>query len=126
MPYGYRKKGSKGDARLVVCEELMAPIGMSEAEVIRMIFRMAGVEKQSCPRIADHLNGLGVPCADVRDGRLRGQQTRTSGGWRAGRVRNLLVSTTYKGQHVYGKRSRQPHGKLICRTVPATVSEQLW
>jgi site-specific DNA recombinase len=37
-----------------------------------------------------------------------------------------VVSATHKGQHVYGKRSRQPHGKLICRAVPAIVHEQIW
>ena len=127
LPYGYCKQSSQGQSRLVPSEEPIAQIGMSEAEVIRMIFRMAAVDKQSCPRIADHLNSLGVPCAEVRDGRLRGpHQTRASGLWRAGRVRNLLVSTTYKGQHVYGKRSRQSHRKLICRAVPAIVSEPIW
>ena len=33
VPYGYRKMGSKGNARLVLSEEPIAQVGMSEAEV---------------------------------------------------------------------------------------------
>jgi site-specific DNA recombinase len=41
-------------------------------------------------------------------------------------VRNLLISTIYKGQHVYGKRSRNGQRALVPRTVPAIVSETVW
>jgi site-specific DNA recombinase len=65
----------------------------------------------------------------MRDDRLvcRGKRkSRTSGVWRPGRVRNLLVNTTYMGRHEYGKRSRDPNRQLIVRTVPAIVSEDTW
>jgi site-specific DNA recombinase len=129
VPYGYRKEGEKRGARLVLSEEPIPCLDLSEAEIIRTIYRMAAIEKKSCFTIADHLNRLAVPCAYVRDDRMvsRGKRkTRTSGLWRPARVRNLLVSTTYMGQHQYGKRSRNPNRQLINRVVPAIVSEEVW
>ena len=129
VAFGYRKVGAKGVARLVVSEEPIAGIDMSEAEIIRLIYRMAAVEKKSCRLISDHLNRLGVPCAYTRDGRsiLRGKRKqRTSGVWRSGRVRNLIINTTYMGRHEYGKRSPTKGRKLISRVVPAIVDEATW
>src|SRR5271168_3241128 len=111
VPYGYRKVGEKASARIAISEELIPGMKLSEADVIRCIYRMAADEKKSCFAIADHLNSLGVPCAYVRDGRqlLRGKRKeRTSGLWRPGRVRNLIVSRTYMGKHEYGKRTTNP------------------
>jgi site-specific DNA recombinase len=44
VPYGYRKEGEKRTARLVVSEDPIPGLGLSEAEVIRTIFRIAGPE----------------------------------------------------------------------------------
>jgi len=129
VPYGYRKVGEKARAHLAIAEEPIPGMDLSEAQVIRMIFRMAGVEKKSCFVIADHLNRIQIPCAYVRDERMisRGKRkTHTSGLWRPARVRNLLVSTTYKGEHQYGKRSRNPNRQLIAREVPALVTHDIW
>jgi site-specific DNA recombinase len=129
VPYGYRKDGEKAKARLVISEELVPGLEMSEAEVIRTIFKMAAVEKKSCQVISDYLNRIGVPCAYSRDERLiaRGKrQIRTSGIWRPGRVRNLLISSTYVGKHQWGKRSRTKNREIITREVPAIVSEDIW
>jgi hypothetical protein len=85
---------------------------------------MAAVERRSCPYIADRLNALRVPCAYERDDRLvlRGKRKqRTSGLWRPARVRNLIISTTYKGLHEYGKRSHTKGRQTISRTVPNIV-----
>src|SRR5262249_42125366 len=125
-PFGYRREGERGQARLVLAEAPIAGLQLSEADVIRMIFQMAAMEKASCQRISDHLNALNVPCAYTRDGRqiLRGKRKVNSAGrWRPGRVRNLLVSTTYMGQHQFGKHGGQ---QIITRTVPAIVDEQIW
>ena len=75
------------------------------------------------------MNVLRIPCAYVRDDRLtlRGRRKeKTSGVWRPGRVRNLINSTTYMGQHQYGKRSPSKGRKLVTRPVPAVVSEDVW
>ncbi len=66
---------------------------------------------------------------------LRGKRrVATRGVWRAGRVRNMLVETTYKGTHTWGKRrsrkaapsANQSEPVLIERAVPAIVDAQLW
>ena len=68
---------------------------------------------------------LQVPCAYVRDGRLllRGKRKqRTSGLWRAARIRNMLINSTYMGRHEYGKRSKVQRPTIV-REVPAIVDE---
>jgi site-specific DNA recombinase len=57
VPYGYRKTGEKQNSHLVVCEEPIPGLAMSEAEVIREVFRMAAVEGKSCRVIAARLTG---------------------------------------------------------------------
>jgi site-specific DNA recombinase len=129
VPYGYRKVGEKAAARLIISDAPVAGLEISEADVIRSIYRMAAVEKKSCYVIADYLNALRVPCAYVRDGReiLRGKRKqRTSGVWTPGRIRNLIVSATYKGKHEYGKRAKNAGRQLITRDVPAIVDEATW
>ena len=128
VPYGYRKEGENKEARIVVSEEEIPGVGISEAEVIRQIYRMAADERATCVRIADFLNMLRVPCTYSRDGRLllRGKRKqKTSGLWRAGRIRNMLVNSTYMGRHEYGKRSKTER-PTIMREVPAIVDEATW
>jgi site-specific DNA recombinase len=128
VPYGYRKDGENNGARIVISEEEIPALGISEAEVIRQVYRLAADERATCFRIADFLNMLHVPCAYVRDGRLqlRGKRKqRTSGLWRAARVRHLLVNSTYMGRHEYGKRSKVPRPTIV-RDVPAIVNEETW
>jgi site-specific DNA recombinase len=128
VPYGYRKEGEKKDAHLVVSDDEVPGVGISEAEVIRSMYRLAAEERASCFRIADYLNTLRIPCAYARDGRLllRGKRKqRTSGLWRSARVRNILISSTYMGRHEYGKRSRLDR-EIVVREVPAIVDEEIW
>lgn len=128
VAYGYRKEGEDNCARLVISEDEIPGVGISEAEVVSKIFHLAADERATCFRIADFLNMLQVPCAYVRDGRLllRGKRKqRTSGLWRAARIRNLLINTTYMGRHEYGKRSKVQRPTIV-REVPAIVDEQTW
>jgi site-specific DNA recombinase len=128
VPFGYRKEGENRAARLVISEEEITGAGISEAEVIRRMYRLAADERASCFRIADFLNELRVPPAYARDGRLllRGKRkSRTSGLWRAARIRNILVNPTYMGRHEYGKRSRA-NRETVIREVPAIVDEATW
>ena len=46
--------------------------------------------------------------------------------WRPARVRNLIVSTTYRGLHEYGKRSHTKGRQTISRTVPSIVDTKTW
>jgi len=129
VPFGYRKMGAKATGRLVVSDEPIPGVDLSEADVIRMIYRLAAIERRSCHFIAARLNELQIPCAYQRDNRLvlRGKRKeRTSGLWRPGRLRNLIINTTYRGLHEYGKRTANKARKLISRQVPAIVDEKTW
>jgi len=129
VPFGYRKEGEKQEARLVIADACLEEVGMSEADVVRQIYHMAAEERLSCRAIAEHLTATGIPCVYARDDRLllRGKrQERTAGIWRASRVRNLIANSVYRGQHIYGKRSRSRDKSLITRSAPAIVSEELW
>lgn len=123
VPYGYRKVGEKAAARIVPSDELLPGFELSEADVVRTIFRMCGSEKKSCQKIADFLNRSGIPC-NSQDGGKRNR--RFAPIWRPSHIRNMIVSPTYKGRHLYGKRTKNKARKPIERAVPAIVSEQEW
>ncbi len=128
VPYGYEVLGAKRDARLLVSEHQLPSVAMTEADVVRLIYRRLAEDKHSCVQIADELNSLGVPPAYVKDNRQikRGKRkTNTAGIWRPSRIRNLVINPVYKGTHVYGRRSRKSR-QTIERSVPAIVTEDLW
>ena len=181
VPYGYRVEGKDREARLVLSTEVDSRTGLSEVEVMQLVYRWSGDEGVSCIEIANRLNARNVPTCYTRDGRKvppaaslanadaadvdatkvhdadtddadeqggvnnsnangdnsnagRGKRrVATRGVWRAGRVRNMLVETTYKGTHTWGKRrsrkasvSTQAETVLIERAVPAIVDAGLW
>lgn len=83
---------------------------MSEADIVRMIYRMTVEEHLSTIAIATRLNAMGLPPKYAIDGRTvsRGKRKmNTSGKWLPGRIRNMIVSATYKGYHQYGNRSKR-------------------
>ena len=124
VPYGYRVNAG----HLEICESLLPGMDMTEADVVRLIYRMVGEQGCSTVEVANYLNALGVPTAYVKDGRqvARGKRkTNTAGIWRPGRVYNMLVNTTYMGVHRYGKRTAKKR-EIIEREVPAIVSQELW
>ncbi len=136
VPYGYRVEGKERAARLVVSDQKIAGLQMSEADVVRLIYSLSGEEGQSSIQIAERLNVLGVPTSYARDGRevvRNKRKLRTQEVWRPGRVRNMLVEPTYKGTHIWGKRSKTKAGAgatevkaTIERAVPAIVDAKLW
>ena len=128
VPYGYLAIGRGKDSRLVVSEKPIPGFSCSEAEVVRRIYYMAVEEHKSCHAIADHLNTLGIPPTHTHDENdlPRGKrQTTTARRWSAGQIRNMLVSTTYKGIHRYGRRTKKQRD-IFEREVPAIVSIDLW
>jgi site-specific DNA recombinase len=125
VPYGYRVNE---EGFLEVCEDPLPGMDMTEADVVRLIYRLLAEQKMSTIKIADYLNALGVPTAYAKDGRLlrRGKRKEnTAGIWRPGRIRNMVINTTYKGIHYYGKRTAK-NREIIARPVPAIVSEEVW
>jgi site-specific DNA recombinase len=128
VPYGYYVVGKGRDSRLIVSEKAIPGLGVSEADIVRLIYQMTVEEHKSCVAIADYLNAIGVPPAYTRDRReLRKGKLKiaTSGLWRAGRIRSILVNPTYKGLHQYGKRSKKQRN-VIEREVPAIITADLW
>lgn len=132
VPYGYEVVGAKKDARLVVCEKLLPNLSISEAEVVRLIYRRLIEENKSTIKIADELNALGIPPAYVKDKRKVKKERpegkrkeHTAGIWRPARVGNLIRNPTYKGIHIYGKRAKRER-ELIERPVPPIVNEDTW
>jgi site-specific DNA recombinase len=128
VPYGYQVVGRDRNSRLVVSEQAMPGFNVSEADIVRLIYTMTVEEQKSCQVIADYLNALGVPPVYLRDRRevRRGKRKlATSGIWRAGRVRGIIVNPTYKGLHQYGKHSKKQR-EVIEREVPAIVSAEIW
>lgn len=118
VPFGYRQSGENAKAHLQVCE--------SEAATIRLMFTMSGKEGKSCQAIADHLNRTGVPTGAPPTPRPGKRARRVAKIWRPGHIRNLLVSATYKGEHHWGKRTKNRNRKVIVRAVPAIVTPDLW
>ena len=129
VPLGYRVEGRKQTARLVPSD---TPIwgDRTEGELVKQIYGWL-VEGWSCRRISDHLNALGVPTAYARDDRLvakrRGERKfRTQEKWRPGRIRNLIVNPTYKGECHYGRRSAKANREVIVAPVPPLVTAEIW
>jgi site-specific DNA recombinase len=132
VPYGYSVVGQKKQARLMVSETLLPGLTLSEAGVVRMIYRLLANEGWSCVKIAEHLNALGVPTSYASWGRHvtrtrpEGKQRVPSAGvWMYGRIRNLVVNSVYKGEHHFGKRSTKAR-EIIAREVPAIVDADTW
>ena len=129
VPYGYRKEGERGQGRLVISEEPISGFDSSEAGIVRTIYRMSAVERKSCQKIADHLNRTGVPCGSAQDAnevQSGKRNRRTAPVWRPSHIRNMIVSRTYMGEHVFGKRTKNRNRKVIVREVPAIVTTDLW
>ncbi len=128
VPYGYVKEGERGQRRIVVNEEPIAGSTFSEAEIVRTIYKMSATDRKSCQKIADYLNRAGIPCGScVLDESESGKRNRrTAPIWRPSHVRNMIVSRTYMGEHLFGKRSKNRNREIITREVPAIVTAELW
>ena len=80
-----------------------------------MLYQMAN-EGASCRKIADRLNDIGVPPSYSRDERkitVGKRKQSTADLWRLRRVRNMIISETYKGIHRYGKRSEKKREVMV-------------
>src|SRR6266568_1641159 len=60
VPYGYRVMGKGRDSHLVISEQVIPGLVLSEADIVCLIFYMTVEEGKSCFAIADYLNALGV------------------------------------------------------------------
>jgi site-specific DNA recombinase len=136
VPFGYTKRD---DLTLTPDETPMGDIGLSQADVVREVFRLCAVEGWSTKRIATDLNDRKVPTVYLRDAReslsgdVHGTRARsgkrkkaTAGTWSSGAVRRILHNETYAGHHSYGRRSPDASRELIARDMPAIISPALF
>jgi len=125
VPYGYLVDE---EGYLAVNEAPLPGMEMSEADIVRLIYRLVGEQGMSTIKVADYLNALGVPTSYSKDNRQvkKGKRkVNTAGIWRPGRIGSIVKNTTYKGVHYYGKRSKKER-EPVPRETPAIVSEELW
>ncbi|MGB9791757.1 MAG: recombinase family protein [Thermacetogeniaceae bacterium] len=122
VPYGYRVND---DGYLEINNDPIPGFDVSEADVVSMIYRLTVEKGWSTIKIADYLNLLGIPPSYAIKSMTGKRKMNTAGVWRPSRIRNMIVNTTYKGIHVYGKRASRKR-ELIARNVPAIVSEEVW
>ena len=134
VPFGYFKRE---DLRLAVDERPM-DCGLSQADVVRDVFRLCGDLGWSTTRIALDLNARGIPTAytvagrtymggDTHGTRARtGKRLRTTANeWSPGAVLRILHNETYAGRHSYGRRSAH-NRELVARTMPPIISPALF
>ena len=69
IPYGYRVIGKGKGSRYEIADDPLPGHTLSEADVVRLIYRLCADEGWSCIAIAGHLNRLGVPTSYAKDGR---------------------------------------------------------
>jgi len=126
IPYGYRVNN---DRYLEINEDPFSDkLDLSEANVIRLMYNLISNQGMTTVKIADYFNALTIPPSYIKDGRKvkKGKRKEnTAGVWTPGRIGNMIKNQTYKGIHIYGKRSTKDR-ELIERQVPAIVSEELW
>ncbi|MEG2381549.1 MAG: recombinase family protein, partial [Oscillospiraceae bacterium] len=122
VPYGYLK----GEDKYLHVNEMVIPnINMTEADVVKLIYKHIVDGKNSLIETANYLNALGVPTHYELHHHTGKRIKSTAGIWRPNRVGSLVKNSVYKGIHIYGKRSTRAR-ELITRSVPAIVDELLW
>lgn len=100
-PYGYRVVEVNRRRALIPNEEPMA-CGMSEAEVIRRIYRWAADEGASYVVVIGRLMEMGVPTHSNLTGKGRRDEAAPSTLWRPSSVGAILRRPIYKGVDNYG------------------------
>ncbi len=95
-------------------------INEDEASLVRMIFDWTTEERLSAIKIAERLTAMGIPTHTQRRQNLSGQHR-----WSAQMVLNILGNATYKGEWVYGKKSKRMRPEdRITANFPAIVSPE--
>lgn len=124
---GYEVQGRTHEAKIIPSTRIIWK-DWTAADLIRHIYELLANERWSCHRIADHLNALGVPTAyqHLAPGPRRAEHgTGLNAKWRAGRIRNIVIQTIYKGLYQYGKESKKQRA-LLEVPAPRLVSDELW
>lgn len=107
------------DGFLLPSERLIAPLGLTEADMMRDLYQRLANGSSGVAEAA-RLQALGVPFTRYyRNG--ASSTTAAATHWRSTKVTTLIQSTIYKGIHTFKSRFGP-----ITREVPALVSPALW
>ena len=101
---------------------------MSESDVVQMIYTLTVEQHMSTYRIADYLYALRLPTKYIIDNRKISRsklKVNNTGVWTPSRIRSMIIQTTYKGIHYYGKASKNAR-EPIEREVHPIVNEEIW
>jgi site-specific DNA recombinase len=136
VPYGYRLAPER---KLRISEDLIQGMTVSEADVVRQVFRRCTEDRWGSYRIADELNAMCVPTAYSRDeretsmGEIAGTRAkegkrlrRTAGTWSGAAVIRMLHAEIYAGTHRFGRSSKQRDRELIARDMPAIITPAIF
>lgn len=124
VPYGYRVI----DKMLSINEDIIHGTNISEASVIRLMYKLTVEQHMSTIQISGYFNALHIPPSyvihenTIKKGK---RKVNTAGIWRPARILAMLKNTTYKGIHIYGIRSSKER-EPIKRKVPAIIDENTW
>ncbi|MDU2064364.1 MAG: recombinase family protein [Sporomusaceae bacterium] len=125
VPYGYFVNDQRF---LEISTEKMPGLDLSEADVVKLIFDLYTKNRLTHVKICDYLNALKIPPSYALAGRkvTKGKRKEnTAGIWIPHQIGRMIKNSTYKGIHIYGKRSSKQR-ELIPREVPAIVSVEQW
>lgn len=135
IAFGYRKEGEGKHAHIVQDTAPLPGLKLSRSQIVHIVFVRAA-DGESCRKIADWLNALGVPPSkqNLRASAKTGRESI----WRPNSVRVILTNPIYTGRLQWGRRSwvgEKPHRHLKINppdhlvksaTCPAIVDEDLW
>jgi site-specific DNA recombinase len=123
VPFGYQVTGEGAERRLAPQETPHAGHSLPPAAIVQQLYQWVGEEGWSATRAAHELERLGVPPRYPAGTRLTVNGNLNEGKWTETVVVRILRSTTYRGVHQFGKRSKRG---MIERECPALVSLELW
>jgi len=119
-PYGYILDRDTKKLRLFAEKKINGEY--SEVEIIRRIYDLCAVSRKSCEKIADALNREKIP--PVTPGKYNARREKAKY-WIGPRVRNLIKDETYKGEKIFGKRSKNKGLRKVVRVDPI-VGKDIW
>jgi site-specific DNA recombinase len=122
VPFGYRRVGERRTARIVPAEEPLPGVGMSEADVVRWVYRHVACELGSTITATKRLNELSVPTRYALGGFKQNKGALPCGQWTPATVYGILTKPIYRGVATYKKRD----GTQIEQQVPALIEDDLW
>jgi site-specific DNA recombinase len=116
VPIGYDLE----DDRLIPSLRLIEQLACTESDLVRQLFERAAAG-ESAAALTLWLRAHGVPSTKrfIRRDGIQRETVKPS--WNAGRVQDLIHSTTY-----YGDRQLNYSGAILHQDVPALVSRDVW